>query len=109
MQTKRFVKNDDGFVCAVCKKTVLPLGSSSRDHCPFCLCSLHLDVMPGDRASNCGGVMEPLRADPDPKKGFVITYRCRKCGQIHRCKAAYGADVQNDDINLLIALTAGGK
>ena len=107
MESKRFIKNDSGFTCQNCGKEVLPLGQSSRDHCPFCLCSLHLDVLPGDRAAGCGGVMDAVRTEPDPKKGFIITYRCRKCGAARRCKAAYGVKVQPDDVNLLIKLTAG--
>lgn len=107
METKRFSKNDSGFLCAACGAEVLPLGQSSRDHCPFCLCSLHVDVNPGDRANDCGGIMEPLRVEPHPKKGYVIVYRCRKCGEIHRNKAAYEVRVQPDDLKKLIALTVG--
>ena len=100
-QEKRFRKNDSGFRCAACGAEVPPLGYSSRDHCPRCLCSLHLDVNPGDRAADCGGIMDPVRADPDPKRGFIITHRCRKCGALRRNKAA-----DDDDRKLLIALTA---
>ena len=85
------------------------MGKSSRDHCPFCLCSLHLDVNPGDRASDCGGIMEPLRAEPDPRKGYILTFRCRKCGYIHRNKAAYGVEIQPDDLQKLISLTVSEK
>ncbi len=106
METKRFTKNDAGFVCAHCGATVLPLGHSSRDHCPFCLWSIHIDHNPGDRANDCLGMMRPIRTDPDPKKGFIITYRCEKCGEIHRNRAAYDAQVQPDDRKLLIQLTA---
>lgn len=109
IETKRFQKNDCGFVCANCGRQVLPLGKSSRDHCPFCLCSLHLDVNPGDRASDCGGIMEPLRAEPDPRKGYILTFRCRKCGYIHRNKAAYGVEIQPDDLQKLISLTVSEK
>ena len=56
METKRFTKNDSGFVCANCGREVPPLGYSSRNHCPYCLCSLHVDVNPGDRAADCGGI-----------------------------------------------------
>lgn len=35
-------------------------GSAHRNHCPYCLCSLHLDSEPGDRAADCGGIMEPV-------------------------------------------------
>lgn len=106
METKRFTKNDGGFICLNCGKEVLPLGSSSRDHCPFCLCSLHVDVLPGDRQNACMGIMDAISAQPDPKKGYILVYRCRKCGELHRNKAAYGARVQPDDLKKIIALTA---
>ena len=48
LQNKRFAKNDEGFFCAHCGKWVPPLGYSSRNHCPFCLWSLHVDINPGD-------------------------------------------------------------
>ena len=107
MEQKRFTKNDNGFLCAHCGKEVLPLGFTSRNHCPFCLWSLHVDVNPGDRANTCGGQMEPIRTEPDPKKGFVIVHRCTRCGEIHRNRAAHEAKVQPDDKRLLIRLTAG--
>lgn len=105
MEEKLFKKNDNSFVCEHCGKEVLPLGYSSRDHCPFCLWSKHLDVNPGDRANECKGAMRPIRVEPDPKKGYVIIYKCEKCGEIHRNRAANEAKVQPDDIKLLIKLT----
>ena len=107
MEQKRFTKNDDSFVCAHCGREVQPLGYTSRNHCPFCLWSMHLDIFPGDRASECGGKMEPVRVEPDPKKGYVIVHRCQKCGELHRNKAAHEAKVQPDSLKLLISLTAG--
>lgn len=106
MEMKRFLKNDSGFICAHCGKEVAPLGFTSRNHCPFCLWSLHVDVNPGDRANTCGGQMEPISALPDAKKGFVIVHRCTKCGELHRNRAAHEATVQPDNKKLLIALTA---
>ncbi len=106
MEQKRFAKNDAGFRCAHCGREVLPLGYSSRNHCPFCLWSLHVDVNPGDRANTCGGLMEPIRVEPDPKKGYIILHRCTVCGEIHRNRAAQEARVQPDDLRLLIRLTA---
>lgn len=82
------------------------MGVSSRDHCPFCLWSLHVDKNPGDRANDCGGQMEPVGAATDPRKGYIILYRCTKCGESHRNKAAYGVKIQPDDLKLLISLTA---
>ncbi len=102
---KRFKKNDSGFVCQNCGREVAPLGYSSRNHCPFCLHSLHVDINPGDRASDCGGLLEPISAEPDPKKGYIIISRCKKCGAIRRNKSAHEASVQPDDIKKIIALT----
>ena len=107
MEQKRFTKNDDGFICAHCGRQVKPLGYTSRNHCPFCLWSMHLDIFPGDRASECGGQMEPVKVEPDPKKGYVIVHRCQRCGEYHRNKAAHEAKIQPDNLKLLISLTVG--
>ena len=48
MEQKLFTKNDNGFIYANCGFEVKPLGYTSRNHCPFCLCSLHVDILPGD-------------------------------------------------------------
>ena len=101
MESKRFTRNDSGFICANCGAEVAKLGYSSRNHCNKCLASLHVDIMPGDRACPCRGVMLPVCAEPDSKKGYVITQRCEKCGELRKCKAA-----DDDDISLIISLTA---
>ena len=74
---------------------------------PWSPWALHVDVNPGDRANTCGGGMEPIRTEPDARKGYVIIHRCTKCGEIHRNRAAHEAKVQPDNIKLLIKLTAG--
>ena len=108
METKRFSKNDAGFVCAHCGKEVLPLGYTSRNHCPFCLWSLHVDIMPGDRENPCRGQMRPIFAEPDARRGYIITHRCETCGARgrNRATAKPGQNAQEDDLSLLIALTA---
>lgn len=105
LDAKRFSKNDSGFVCAHCGREIRPLGYTSRNHCPFCLWSIHIDENPGDRACECLGLLEPIRVEPDPRKGYVIVHRCQKCGAIRRCRAAHEAKVQPDDLDLLIQLT----
>ena len=106
MDNKRFTKNDSGFVCGNCGKEVEPLGYTSRNHCPYCLWSRHLDENPGDRASDCKGLMEPVSAQPDPKKGYIIIHKCQKCGAVRRNKAAYGPkEGANDNLKLIISLT----
>ena len=107
MEQKRFTKNDCSFVCANCGKQVEPMGKSSRNHCPFCLCSLHVDINPGDRANECGGLMRPIRSEPDAKHEFIIIHKCEKCGEIRRNRAALDAKTQPDNRSLLVRLTAG--
>ena len=50
----------DSFTCKVCGRLVVPTGAGSdhRNHCPNCLSSLHLDIEPGDREADCGGIMD---------------------------------------------------
>ena len=52
----------DSFTCKVCGRLCTPenAGSGHRNHCPNCLSSLHVDIEPGDRESDCGGIMEPI-------------------------------------------------
>ena len=106
MESKRFAKNDSGFICAACGREVMPLGYTSRNHCPFCLCSLHVDVNPGDRENSCRGILRPISALPDPKRGYIIVHKCDKCGSVVRNKSAHEAKVQPDDMELIIKLTA---
>ena len=56
---KNFTKNDEGFICKNCGRKVEKLGYTSRDHCPYCLCSIHIDNNPGDRANDCKGILRP--------------------------------------------------
>jgi len=70
-----------GFICGHCKAEVYPLNNGSyRNHCPHCLYSIHIDNAPGDRASNCLGLMEPMGLRHHSKKGYQIIHRCQKCG-----------------------------
>lgn len=87
MINKKFSKNDLGFICANCGYNVLPLGYTSRDHCPKCLTSLHVDINPGDRANECKGLLVPIDIVIN-SKGYVIQYKCAKCGQLHNNKSA---------------------
>ena len=50
--------------------------------------------------------MDAVKADPDPKKGFILYHKCRKCGEIRRNKAAIGDCVQPDNMDKIIELTA---
>ena len=80
MQDKKFKMIDESFICYNCKKEVEPLGYTARDHCPNCLHSLHLDINPGDRASDCKGHLIPIGIEKNKKRGYKIIYKCDRCG-----------------------------
>ena len=77
---------DESFQCEHCGAAVQPGGRPVRDHCPHCLRSLHVDVVPGDRAAGCGGLLDPVRLELDHGT-VVIRYRCRTCGHETRTKS----------------------
>jgi len=93
------IKNDNGFICLNCGKEVTPLKYTSRNHCPHCLYSLHVDIIPGDRANSCKALMQPISVETDSKKGYIITYKCTKCGEIKRNKSAI-----DDDFNVILKI-----
>lgn len=72
----------DTFTCRVCGRLCTPeaAGSDHRNHCPDCLSSLHVDTTPGDRTSDCGGVMEPIAVWVRRGGEWAIVHRCRRCG-----------------------------
>ena len=80
---KNFSKLDEEFVCENCKHKVQKLNYSSRDHCPFCLYSKHVDINPGDRANTCRGLLIPIGIEKF-KDTYKIIYKCKKCGQTHK-------------------------
>lgn len=93
-----------GFVCARCGKEVLPLTNGSyRNHCPFCLYSKHVDVVPGDRSSVCMGLMEPVGVKQKSGKGLQIIHRCTRCG-VERSNRIARDRVQPDNLEALLAL-----
>lgn len=75
---------NDSFTCKVCGRPVVPEGAGSehRNHCPNCLASLHVDNEPGDRASGCGGIMEPVAVWVRKGGEWAVIHRCRRCGRL---------------------------
>ncbi len=83
--SKDYYKNhacSDSFTCRVCGRLVTPnnAGSEHRNHCPNCLSSVHLDNEPGDRAADCGGVMESVGVWVRKSGEWAIIHRCKICG-----------------------------
>lgn len=84
------------FECCHCSLEVTPnpqMGTAHRNHCNHCLYSKHVDTAPGDRASTCGGCMEPvgitLKHEGQDKYGkeklgdVMLVHRCQTCGVIN--------------------------
>jgi hypothetical protein len=97
---------DERFSCVVCGLDVPEHGRTARDHCPRCLSGLHVDVIPGDRASDCGGVLRAVGADGAGGR-WRIRYRCDRCGSERWNQALLDGDVP-DDWSRICAIAAGG-
>lgn len=97
---RNFIKIDEEFVCENCGNKVEKLGYTCRNHCPKCLHSKHVDINPGDRQEECKGTLEPVGLEIDSKKGYVIVFKCKKCGKFRKNKAA-----KDDNKELLIHLS----
>ena len=96
---KKFTMRDEEFICENCGRNVSKLEYSARDHCPFCLCSKHVDINPGDRMNECRGLLKPITIEKF-KDTYKIVYKCNKCGQIHKNIIA-----DDDDMNIIIELS----
>ncbi len=97
-ESKRFFKRTENFTCEACGTKVK--GTGFTDHCPTCLWSKHVDVNPGDRVSECGGLMRPVRATHN-RNSFIIEYECKKCKYRKKVQAAKG-----DNSELLFKLVS---
>lgn len=97
--TKKFTMIDEDFECLVCKNKVKALGYTARDHCPNCLCSIHIDINPGDRSCKCKGILKPIAIEPSKKDTYKIVYMCDKCKMIKRNKMA-----NDDNMDLIIKI-----
>lgn len=93
---------NEGFKCLKCgKKVPKHDGGSCRNHCPYCLYSLHVDAtVPGDRMSECEGLMKPVGIELNKKKGVRIKHVCQKCGV-----KAYNRTAPDDDWDLICQLS----
>lgn len=101
------IARDESFVCVRCGAAIPPHGRSARDHCPYCLVGLHVDaVTPGDRASSCGGELEPVRACQENGR-WLIVYRCLGCGAERRNQVLMDGDPP-DDWKRVVQLSSTG-
>lgn len=94
---QKFTRKIEDFVCENCNTSVK--GSGYTNHCPKCLWSRHVDKNPGDRLSECMGMMEPigtLRYGDE----YIIVHQCKICGHKKRNKNS-----PEDDVDVIIALS----
>jgi hypothetical protein len=71
------------FKCRHCRAFIgaPPTGGQQRNHCPMCLYSLHVDDRtPGDRASTCRSLMQPVGVFYRRNLEQVVVHRCLGCG-----------------------------
>ena len=96
---KKFNELDEEFICDNCHKKVNKLEYSSRDHCPYCLYSKHVDINPGDRENTCKGLLKPIGIEKY-KDTYKIIYKCEKCNKEHKNIIA-----KDDDMNEIIKIS----
>lgn len=89
MMSRRFQRTIEDFVCGHCGFEVQ--GTGYTNHCPRCLWSRHVDVMPGDRLADCGGLMAPVAVE-SKADAYRILHRCQICGTEKWNQASPGDD-----------------
>lgn len=94
---KMFNKKTEDFICENCGH--INIGNGYTNHCSECLCSKHVDINPGDRASKCQGLMEPISVVVK-SDGYIIRHRCKKCGFEKNNKSA-----PNDNFKTMLKLS----
>lgn len=98
--SRQFQRTIENFACGNCGNSVI--GDGYTNHCPSCLYSKHVDVNPGDRAAECGGLMKPVGIEQ--KKGdYVIVHECVDCGHMRKNKRG-----DTDDFNKIIEISSAG-
>ena len=84
------LKRPTSFRCGHCHLDVpadAP-GTAHRNHCPNCLWSRHVDIDPGDRASDCLASMEPSAITVRGDGEWVLIHRCRGGGTLDSNRTA---------------------
>ena len=84
------MRTSDHFNCKNCvsKVSYRAPGTKNRNHCPFCLYSLHVDKKVGDRRSTCNSLMEPVGKIIKHDGEEVIVHKCTGCGEVRKNRIA---------------------
>jgi DNA-directed RNA polymerase subunit RPC12/RpoP len=94
----KFKKKKEDFICENCGAIVK--GNGFTNHCPKCLYSKHVDIFPGDRSQNCGGLMKPISAEESGEK-WSLVHKCLKCGKEQKNKIS-----KEDDFGEVVKISA---
>lgn len=98
MKRNFLVPEQESYICEHCSTTVM--GGRYNNHCPNCLWSKHVDKeIPGDRESDCGGMMSPTGVLQKHGK-WRIKQECKKCGKNFVVDSA-----ASDNFDLIIKLS----
>jgi hypothetical protein len=95
-QRVKWMRLEETFQCRQCGAVVHThptlSGVQNRNHCPYCLCSLHVDhIQAGDRLSACKGIMQPIGLTAKPSRNkyagsgigeLMLIHHCRLCGKL---------------------------
>jgi RNHCP domain len=90
-QNKIFQKRKEDFLCEQCGVWVE--GSGYTNHCPKCLYSKHVDIFPGDRGAECGGLMAPVMFEQNNNE-YVLVHQCLSCGYEKKNKTSPADDFE---------------
>ncbi|PIP86919.1 hypothetical protein COW81_03045 [Candidatus Campbellbacteria bacterium CG22_combo_CG10-13_8_21_14_all_36_13] len=96
METKKFTRNIENFVCENCGIGVD--GDGFTNHCPKCLWSKHVDINPGDRGAICLGMMKPISVITKGTE-YILVHKCIKCGHEKKNKTT-----PEDNFEILLTL-----
>lgn len=95
-------RQESGFKCLNCGYSVstdpIISGVQSRNHCPMCLWSRHVDLhTAGDRMAGCMGMMKPIgltlkrtrKKYANSSAGeIMLIHACQGCGKVSICRIA---------------------
>ena len=97
---KHFIKpKDEEIICENCGNKFV--GGGYVNHCPLCLWSKHVDdIIPGDRKTDCHGLMRPVGVIIRKREKILIMHKCVKCGKEMLNKTA-----PNDNMEKIIELS----
>ena len=101
LSTKSFQRCVENFSCENCGHQ--QRGTGYTNHCSKCLYSKHVDVQPGDRAADCGGLMAPVAVEP-VKSSYRIFQRCVACGH-----ERWNKSQEEDDFDTMLAIMAKSR